>query len=525
MTDLLQRRLFLRTLAVGGGYLALSSLGLGTGLRTALAAPPCDTGNWGALVGNVGGWTCESHAGFKVLEIYCYAGASMWESCWLPGNGSGPTFTDYDMGMLQLSGLDWNANTTDFPCEAPAIPPSWDDAQLFASQSGGGNIYWGAAARPLFQRSDILPRCRMVTHYHELAPHEAAIPYMLAGLELGNPRRAGTGAAVQRRARVVTPEQLLPVSYVLHDGASLAAPAAVATGLHPGFARPLEIRIQNNDAFVQSLARNGIGSESDALLSALRHEYRDRLRFRGAGDPVRSAGFDGYWVAAELLEDAPAMQSLFAGGILVRDNAVATCPEHPAASSTNSPGIKTMLHAAASLLGSGPARYVCCIDRGITGSYDTHGNGTQQHLLRTNANLYNLFHHLADIIRDPVQNPSGPIDLDETLVVINTDFNRTPHVNGNSGRDHWPLGSLSFFIGGPLAAGPSIRGRIDAAGYTEVDYRYSATDLRGAILLAAGIDPFAEGNFRVSDFSATLLDGIGTEAQIRDRLKVEVLGV
>jgi hypothetical protein len=37
----------------------------------------------GALVGNVGGWTCETHAGFKVLEIYCYAGASMWELCWL----------------------------------------------------------------------------------------------------------------------------------------------------------------------------------------------------------------------------------------------------------------------------------------------------------------------------------------------------------------------------------------------------------------------------------------------------------
>jgi hypothetical protein len=56
-------------------------------------------------------------------------------------------------------------------------------------------------------------------------------------------------------------------------------------------------------------------------------------------------------------------------------------------------------------------------------------------------------------------------------------------------------------------------------------HRYSPTDVRGAILLAAGIDPFAEGNFRFSDFSETLRDGIATESDIRERLRARILGL
>ena len=261
------------------------------------------------------------------------------------------------------------------------------------------------------------------------------------------------------------------------------------------------------------------------MLLTLRHEYRDRLRFQGAGNPVRSAGFDGYWVAAELLENAPSLQALFAGNILVIDNNVAVCPTHPSATASSVPQAKTMLQAAASLLSSGPARYVGIIDTGITGSYDTHGNGTQLHLLHTSANLYDVLHHLSDIIHHPVNNPSGTLDLDTTMVVINTDFGRTPDINGNNGRDHWPQGYATVFIGGPLAGGASIRGAIDASGYTKTAYRYSPTDVRGAVLLAAGIDPFAEGNFRFADFSDTLKAGLATEAQIRDRLRTVILGV
>ncbi|MEX2498762.1 MAG: DUF1501 domain-containing protein [Wenzhouxiangellaceae bacterium] len=524
MTNNRARREFLRLLGVGGARLALGALGVSAFARHAFADDHCATGSWGRLVGNVGGWTCDNHSGYKILEIYLNLGASQWESFWLPGMGS-PNFSDYGMGSLALSDLDWGANTGDFPCQAPDIPADFDDAQLFSTQSGGGNIYWGAPTRPIYQRSNIFSRCRMVTQYHDLLPHEAAIPYVLSGLRLGNARRAGAGTAIQHRARVVEPEQLLPVSYVLHRGAFASPDAASVTGTHPGFARPVVIRIQDDNAFVNSLARSGVSSESDELFLALRHEYRDRLRFRGAGSPVRSTDFEGYWVAAELLENAPAMQALFGDNILVRDTNVATCPEHPAATEPNTPAIKTMLDAAASLLSSGPARYVCAIDNGITNTYDTHGDGSSMHLLRTSANIYNVMHHLADIIHHPVDNPDGTLDLDDTMVVINTDFNRTPGINGNNGRDHWPYGYLTTFIGGPISGGQSILGRIDNAGFTEPQYRYSATDMRAAVLLAAGVDPFAENNYRVSDFSEAIQSGIATEAQIRDRLKGDILGV
>ncbi|MBI3899436.1 MAG: DUF1501 domain-containing protein [Gammaproteobacteria bacterium] len=519
------RRRFLKVLGMAGAQLAVGTAGLSSWIRNAQAAPPCDVGDWGAIPGSVGGWTCATHPGYKILEIYLHAGASPWETLWLPGNAAAPNFADYGIGTLPLNLLNWGANTAQSPCQAPAIPSAPTNAQLFAAQSGGGNIYWGAPAKPLYRRNDILPRCRMITQYHELAPHEAAIPFALAGLRLGNPRRAGTGAAVQRRARVVNSSQVLPVSYVLHRNTTFTANNAATTGTHPGFTRPLVIQIQNTNAFVNNLARTGITAESDSLLLSLRHEYRDRLRFRGAGDPVRSSGFDGYWVASELLDDAPSLQALVPGNMLVIDTDEHVCPTHPAATAGTVPQAKTMLHAAASLLSSGPARYVCTIDSGLTGTYDTHGDGSQMHLLNTSANFYNVLHHLADIIHHPVNNPTGTLNLDDTMVIINSEFGRTPNINGNNGRDHWPQGYVTTLIGGPLNGGASIRGAIDNTGVTVATHRYTPTDVRGALLLAAGIDPFAEGNFRFSDFSDVLRDGIATEAGIRDRLRGWILGL
>jgi hypothetical protein len=540
MSRTLDRRGFLKSLAAGGVGVAAQAIGLAAWPRAGQAAhlpghtsPGC--GLWGDLVGTVGGaggWNCGNHAGFKILDIYLYGGASQWETLWLPGNGGGvPSFTGHGMDSpsLERATLNWGANVANFPCQPPDIPPAFGDAQFFAVQTGGGRIYWGAPARPLYRRADILSRCRMVTQYHDLLPHEAAIPYCLTGLKLGNPRLAGTGAAIQRRARELFPAQVLPASYVLHTGVPLPEFAAAATGEHPGYSRPLVIRVQNNNNFVNSLGRSGITAESDELFLALRHEYRDRLRYRGGGNPIRSAGFDGYWVAAELLKDAPSLQALFQNDLLVIDSNVAVCATHPNGTAGNSHGTKTMLHAAASLLSSGPARYVGVVDPGRTGNYDTHGDGAQMHLLRTSANFYDVLHHLADIIHHPVNNPSGTLNLADTMVVINTEFGRTNGVNAQKGRDHWTVGYVSTLIGGPLSGGASIRGAIELGGaqegYAVAAHRYSPTDVRAAILLAAGIDPFAAGNFRVSDFSDALTAGIGTEADIRDRLRGWILGL
>ena len=496
-------------------------------MNSAYADGHCEIGSWGHVVGNVGGWTCDNHEGYKVLEIFLYLGASQWESFWLPGTGA-PNFMDYGVGSLPLADLDWLANTSEFPCEAPDIPSNETDAQLFGTSSTGDQIFWGAATKPLYRRPDILNQCRMVTTYYELDVHRIAQHHVLTGLTLGNARSAGTGAAIQRRARVVDPNQVLPVSYVLHSNETTVVQPATAVGAHPGFAQPVDISISGSNSFVDSLARNGVPSESDDLLLSLRHEFYDRMRFTGAGAPIRADQFDSYWAAAELLENAPAMQALFADDILVRDSNVAVCPEHPSMAGSANPSIKTKIGAAADLLGEGPARYVCAVDRGIAGTYDTHNvGGTTPTTFNVNANIYNVLHHLAENIHHPTDNPSGKIDLSDTMVVISTDFNRTPMTPNTrlDGRDHWPEGGVSVMIGGPIS-GPSIEGGIDATGTTEVSSSYSPTDIRGAILLAAGVDPFADANYRVSDFSAALTNGgFSTEVGIRDRLKSIILGV
>lgn len=545
------RRAALKTCA------AIGALGLGSMHRPARAQAACATDSWGRLEGSIGGsttaWTCANYQPRKVLEIFLVFGASLWETFWISDGPTGqPDFTAHGLDEFDKPGypvpfanLTWQPDPNDpdpnrLPCVAQYRPSSRLETTPFARASNMEQIHWGASTKPLFSRPDILSRARLVTQYHDLAPHDAAIPFSAAGLKRGNPRFAGTGAAVQRRARALDPTRQLPAAYVLHsgaDGSDFWAEYFAATGVHPGFSRPVVIKVQDNNDFYTALGRSGVAPESDRLLAALRHEYRDRLRFRSTGDPVRSAGFASYWAAAELLDQSQALQAVFANQVLVIDRAVAVCPNQIPISPppppsplprppARDPSLKTMLNAAARLLSpAGSAQYVGILDGGIANSYDTHG---RDHLLTTNANFYNLSYYLSQLIKHPLNNPNGPIDLDETLIVISSEFGRTNSINAtNFGRDHWPYGYATLLIGGPIpVSSSSIQGAIGKAdGVTLPIYRYSPADIRGAMLLAAGVDPFAAGNFRFGDFSEAICSGISTEAAIRDRLRSVILGV
>jgi Protein of unknown function (DUF1501) len=568
MSLTLDRRGFLKGAASAGLGAAAQALGLAAWERAALAAtcnPSASSGGvWGDLVGNITGgsgtaWNSTT-PGYNILEIYMYGGSSPWETFWLSGISplgtfNGETLGDFsEHGMnspdLGLSGLDWRSNAANDLCGGTGYPSSSRVYKTFATQAAGEQIYWGAPAKPLWSRQDILDRCRMVTQFHDLAPHEAAIPFCLTGLKLGNSRMAATGAAFGHRAQALAPVSSgwgnsppLPVSYVLHKGAPMAQTIAAATGEHPGSARPVVIRVHDNDEFYKSLARPGIPqsqqqniiTQSDDLFLALRHEYRDRLLYQGAGNPVRSAGFDGYWAAAELLvNNTTDLQTLFGGSLLVIDNKVAICPTYPTLSPAPIPGTHTMIKAAASLLSSRllppVPRYVCVIDSGVVRDYDTHGDALQPfgHVLATSANHYDTLKHLADNIYHSTANPTGLIELDKTMVVITTEFGRTDAVNPGTGRDHNPWGYVTVFIGGPMPSGPTIGGAIDSGGNTVAGFQYSPTDVRGAMLLAAGIDPFAApGNFRHSDFSGDLLKQTTNQCddEIRNKLKELILGL
>jgi hypothetical protein len=561
MSPALNRRGFLKGAAATGLGAAAQTLGPAAWQRSALAQNvACNTtgtGLWGDLVGTIGSgataWTCGNFPGHKILEIYLYGGASQWETFWLADSNMLPDFNNQklDLDLLPFDDMAWTGYTNFSNCtvqsDDPDIPkpttnpvwPSSKDWKYFANDKDGNRVYWGAAAKPLWAHpTNILARCRMVTHGHGLTPHEAAIPYCLTGLPLGNDRMAATGAAVERRARMLDPTRVLPASYVLHTGAPLAESAVAAIGQHPGFSRPLVIKVQSNNDFVFNLQRTGITSASDDLFLALRHEYRDRMRFQGIGDLVRSAGFDGYWAAAELLKSASSLQNLFLPNLLVIDSAnQKICPtfpstflppSHPSAfvpqqiPAAIAPGTKTMLNAAAQLLAGSStavsARYVCVIDGGLTGNYDTHGNNTDMHLQSTCANLYDVLKHLSNLINATL------VNLNDTMVVITTEFGRTSKMRAK-GRDHHPFGYASILIGGPIpaAGGARIVGAIDANGNTPDAHKYAMADVRGAMLLAAGIDPFDAGNFEPGDFSAALHGYNLSKPYIREQLREKII--
>ena len=78
--------------------------------------------------------------------------------------------------------------------------------------------------------------------------------------------------------------------------------------------------------------------------------------------------------------------------------------------------------------------------------------------------------------------------LDSTLILCLGEFGRTPKINGNTGRDHWP-GSWSVALaGGGLRHGQAI-GSTDEGGMKVADRPVTVPDLIATACSAVGIDP------------------------------------
>jgi uncharacterized protein (DUF1501 family) len=81
--------------------------------------------------------------------------------------------------------------------------------------------------------------------------------------------------------------------------------------------------------------------------------------------------------------------------------------------------------------------------------------------------------------------------LDSTLIVWMGEFGRTPVINSNGGRDHFPLAWSTVLAGGGIRGGQVI-GRTADDGMEVQDRPVSEIDLHGTICLALGLDPLAE---------------------------------
>ncbi len=117
---------------------------------------------------------------------------------------------------------------------------------------------------------------------------------------------------------------------------------------------------------------------------------------------------------------------------------------------------------------------------GGAGAWDAHGG------LKTNhAKLCGeVDQPIAALVQDLKQRGL----LDETILVIGTEFGRTPGTQGSDGRDHHPFGFSVVMAGGGLKGGIA-HGATDALGFHAIENRHYVTDVHATVLHQMGIDP------------------------------------
>lgn len=100
--------------------------------------------------------------------------------------------------------------------------------------------------------------------------------------------------------------------------------------------------------------------------------------------------------------------------------------------------------------------------------------------------------------------------LDDTLIVCHGEFGRTPKINGNAGRDHWPATWSAVLAGGGVKGGQAV-GKTTTDGMGIDGEPTRTPDLIATIVKAVGIDPTKQNMsnvsrpIRIADPSAKLI--------------------
>lgn len=122
---------------------------------------------------------------------------------------------------------------------------------------------------------------------------------------------------------------------------------------------------------------------------------------------------------------------------------------------------------------------VGCVTLSI-GGWDTHSgnfNTLRRQLPQVDKGVANLVQDLHD---------RGLAN--DVTVVMWGEFGRTPRINMNAGRDHWPSVMGAFIAGGGLRMGQAI-GSSTARGERPQDRRYTTSQVLSTIYRTMGIDP------------------------------------
>jgi len=115
---------------------------------------------------------------------------------------------------------------------------------------------------------------------------------------------------------------------------------------------------------------------------------------------------------------------------------------------------------------------VSCVTLGF-GGFDTHANQSRslEPILKNFDAQLSVF----------IQGLKATGNLDNTLIVVHSDFGRTPKVNSSNGRDHWPVGG-ALLIGGGLAGGRAVGATDDSLRALSVDPLSGSLDTAGVQL-------------------------------------------
>ena len=211
--------------------------------------------------------------------------------------------------------------------------------------------------------------------------------------------------------------------------------------------------------------------DAGAAIDKVRLERRKRLlgglddAFTGDSAPDSIEAMEAFYAQAWRLVDAPAAQAAFD----IRKEPGAMRQRY----GRTSIGQRLLL---ARRLTAAGARCVTVLD----GGYDNHEN-----LYTTlKRKLQDFDRGFAALIQD--LEASG--QLDSTIVLVSSEFGRTPRLNQTGGRDHWAKVFTTVLAGGGLKKGLVV-GSSDASGAEPEDRPVSPAELAATIYARLGIDP------------------------------------
>ncbi|HYF33797.1 MAG TPA: DUF1501 domain-containing protein [Prosthecobacter sp.] len=147
------------------------------------------------------------------------------------------------------------------------------------------------------------------------------------------------------------------------------------------------------------------------------------------------------------------------------------------------------------------------VEAGVRFIEITHGNWDQHFNLKTalERNTSQIDKPIAGLLQDLKQRGL----LKDTLVIWGGEFGRTPHSQGNDGRDHNNKGFTMWMAGGGVKAGFTY-GKTDDYGYEAVENKMHIHDWHATVLALLGLDHekltyrYAGRDFRLTDVYGTV---------------------